>query len=320
MTQLPSLLEGLKAGRVRALAKAISLVEDDPRSGAELVAGLGAFEKTSLVLGITGATGVGKSTLIKALIDQGLAAGRRVGVLAVDPSSPLSGGALLGDRFRMMGPDVEPEKLFIRSLASRGNDGGISRGLAAGVRLLQHAGYDVILVETTGAGQCEFQVVRVVDVVCLLLAEGFGDELQAMKSGLMEVADVLVVNKCRRPGTENLRRDLESHLAHSSRCEFLGLVPPPVMLTDGLSGDGVGELWQRVHQLAGDGVFLEAAKRKRRYLARVSTVALVLDQLKGRMLASLPGRPLDMDGNGEDENDLRQWMLQVCREELATKE
>lgn len=319
MPALTSLREGLKAGQVRALAKAISLAENDPGAGERLVAELGPPATPAFVLGITGATGVGKSTLIKALIEEALKSGRRVGVLAVDPSSPLSGGALLGDRFRMVLPDVSPDRLFIRSLSSRGHEGGTSRGLGVGIRLLRHAGYDVVLVETTGAGQCEFDVVRVVDLVCLLLAEGFGDELQAMKSGLMELADVLVINKCRRPGTEHLRRDLESHVAHSSRFAHFGLLPPPVLLTDGLSGEGVPELWQRLATLHQDAAYRTASGRKRQHLARYAALTTVLDRLKGRLLARLGDLPINGDPTAGLENQIRQWLLEACRVEEKEK-
>ncbi|HAB17546.1 MAG TPA: methylmalonyl Co-A mutase-associated GTPase MeaB [Verrucomicrobiota bacterium] len=319
MPNLPELLEGVKARQVRALAKAISLAENAPSSAEHLLAGLGSVAPRSLVVGITGATGVGKSTLIKALIEQGLKDDLRIAVLAVDPSSPLSGGALLGDRIRMVVPETEPERLFIRSLSSRGNDGGVSRGIAVTIQLVRHAGYDVVLVETTGAGQCEFDVVRFVDLVCVLLAEGFGDELQAMKSGLMEIADLLVINKCRRPGTANLHRELESHLAHSSRFERFGLLQPPVLLTDALSGNGIAELWLRLKALAQDEACLAACARKRQHLAHYSAVASILELLKGRLLARLREDSVSVNIATLPPLELRRWLLEVCHEELSRK-
>jgi len=311
------LIEGLKAGHVRALAKAISLAEDDPVAGERLAAQLGSPGSLAMVVGITGASGVGKSTLINALVECALKAPRRIGVLAIDPSSPLSGGALLGDRFRMAFPQADPRQLFIRSLASRGNDGGISRGVEAGIGFLRHAGYDVVLVETTGAGQCEFDVVRMVDLVCLLLAEGCGDELQVMKSGLMEIADVMVINKCGRPGTERLRRDLESHLADSCRFEQFGLLPPKVLLTDALSQDGVIDLWQHLEWLHRDTHHLQASGRRRQHLLRYSAMAGILSDLKGRLVTRMREHPQEWGASADAPAQTRRRLLEVCREELA---
>jgi len=312
-------LEALRRGDVRALARAITFAENEPAAGERLVETLGPFTTPALVVGITGAPGVGKSTLIKSLIEQALNAGRRVGVLAVDPSSPLSGGALLGDRCRMVLPDVEPHRLFIRSLSSRGRHGGTSRGLGVSIRLLRHAGYDVVLAESTGAGQCEFDLARVVDLLCVLLAEGAGDEMQAMKSGLMEVADVFVINKCLRPGTENLRRDLESCLAHSSRFERFGLLPPPVLLTDAVAGQGVAALWERLSGLAADPAHQAAGARKRGHFLRQAVVASVLEELKDRLLQRLHERPPLSEEASEIESRVRTLLLGVCREALAAR-
>lgn len=308
---LPPWLDGLRAGQVRALAKGLSWAEDQPGDGVAVRAALGPPPEAGMVVGITGSTGVGKSTLIKALCEQVLAGGARVAVLAVDPSSPFSGGALLGDRFRMVLPDVPPERLFIRSLSSRGNEGGLSRGLELGTYLVRQAGYDVVLVETTGAGQCEYNVARVADLVCVLLCEGFGDELQAMKSGLLEVADLLVVTKGERPGTIAVRRDLEEHLARSPRFELFGLAPPALVVTDAHSGLGLPELWREIQARHRDPTCRAGAARKRERLARHLKALALLDQVRGVVLGRLREPAAPEAAPAEFEATVRGWIREA---------
>lgn len=203
------LLGGIRDRDPRAIARAISLVEDgDPAAGALLAAlDQAPLDKVTTV-GITGPGGAGKSTLTQQLIGHYRAAGHRVGVVAIDPSSPISGGALLGDRVRMMHHALDPQ-VVIRSMATRGRIGGLCASAGAAVRIMAASGCDPVVVETVGVGQAEIDVVRLTDLTVLVLAPGLGDDIQAMKAGLVELADILVVNKSDRPDSEALAMEME---------------------------------------------------------------------------------------------------------------
>jgi LAO/AO transport system kinase len=200
------LLERARGGEVRALARAISVVEDGAEGAAELLAVAEEMGARALRVGITGPMGVGKSTLVDQLARAWRERGRTVAVLAVDPTSPLTGGALLGDRIRMQG--VGDAGVYVRSMASRGARGGLAVRAAEVVRVLEAAGREVVLLETMGVGQDEVEVARVADVTVLVLVPGLGDEIQAMKAGVMEVADVFVVNKSDRGGAEQVEAEI----------------------------------------------------------------------------------------------------------------
>lgn len=199
-------------GSVRAIARLVSLVEAGGDEAAAVAAGLRGRPRRAAVLGITGPPGVGKSTLITALVGRYRARGARVAVLAVDPSSPFSGGALLGDRVRMGVHSTDPG-VFIRSMSSRGELGGLSPATAGAADLLSALGFDVVIVETVGVGQNEVAVLRLADTVLVVLAPGLGDGVQAAKAGILEIADVLVVNKADRDGVATTVRDLKSMVA-----------------------------------------------------------------------------------------------------------
>lgn len=210
--RVASLIGRAAAGSVRALARLVTMVETGGEPAARVAAGLLGRSRGAAVLGITGPPGVGKSTLITALIGRYRARGARVGVLAVDPSSPFSGGALLGDRVRMGEHSTDPG-VFIRSMSSRGELGGLSAATAGAADLLSAIGFDVVVVETVGVGQNEVAVLKLADTVLLVLSPGLGDGIQAAKAGILEIADVLVVNKADRDGVATTVRDLKSMAA-----------------------------------------------------------------------------------------------------------
>ncbi|HUX25272.1 MAG TPA: methylmalonyl Co-A mutase-associated GTPase MeaB [Burkholderiales bacterium] len=225
------------AGERRALARAMSAVENETAEGRALLHQLQPHLGRAHVLGVTGPPGAGKSTLVNALIGAWLERGARVGVVAVDPSSPFSGGAILGDRIRM-GEHQAHERVFIRSLASRGHGGGLSRTAARVVDLLDAAGYQQIIVETVGAGQSEVEVAEVADTRVVVCPPGLGDEVQALKAGILEIADILVVNKADLPQAERTERELLAMLSLRHYDDWM----PQVLRTVATSGAGVAEL------------------------------------------------------------------------------
>jgi LAO/AO transport system kinase len=207
--QPAELLAAVRARNPRAIGRAISLVEDGAPAAEALLDLLDREALPAVVtVGITGPGGAGKSTLTQQLIGHYRGLGRRVGVVAIDPSSPISGGALLGDRIRMMRHATDGE-VVVRSMATRGRIGGLCASAGAAVRLMAYAGCDPVIIETVGVGQAEIDVVRLADLTLLVMAPGLGDDIQAMKAGLVELADVLVVNKCDNPGAEALAMDME---------------------------------------------------------------------------------------------------------------
>ncbi len=247
MRGVPSDLSGLvgeaSAGNPRAVARLISVVEDGSDRLPELTRLLLPTAGRAMVVGITGSPGVGKSTTTSALVSHYRARGMRVGVLAVDPSSPFSGGALLGDRIRMQEHATDPE-VFIRSMASRGHLGGLASATPAAVRVLDAAGCDIVFIETVGVGQSEIEVVRVADTVLVLLAPGMGDGVQAAKAGILEIGDVFVVNKADRDGAGATSRELRHMISLAARES--GQWEPPVLQTVASTGKGIDEVGRAI--------------------------------------------------------------------------
>jgi LAO/AO transport system kinase len=206
------LVDRLLAGDVRALARGISLVEENVPAAVELLRALFSRTGGATVLGLTGPPGAGKSSLVDRMVAGYRRAGRRVGVVAVDPSSAFSGGAILGDRVRMQAHATDPG-VFIRSMATRGYLGGLARATNDGIDLIDAAGFDPILVETVGVGQDEIEVVKTADLVAVVLVPGMGDDIQAIKAGILEIADVFVINKADHPGADRLEADLDYMLS-----------------------------------------------------------------------------------------------------------
>ncbi|MGG5258369.1 methylmalonyl Co-A mutase-associated GTPase MeaB [Phycicoccus avicenniae] len=281
---VPSLVSAAREGNPRAVARLISLVEDAHPALREVMAALAPATGRAHVVGLTGAPGVGKSTTTNALVAAYRARGQRVGVLAVDPSSPFSGGALLGDRIRMSEHAADPE-VFIRSMASRGHLGGLSWAAPQALRVLDAAGCDVVLLETVGVGQSEVEVARAADTTVVLVAPGMGDGIQAAKAGILEVADVLAVNKADRADAARTTRDLRHMVAMAERDEQGWRTPVVRMVAT--SGEGVTDLVEAVdeHRVALGPEGLRARRRRR---AAGEVEALALEALRARV-AALPG-------------------------------
>jgi len=238
---VPELVERARSGEARAVARLISLVEDASPLLREVMAGLAPYTGNAQIVGVTGSPGVGKSTSTSALVTELRKSGKRVGVLAVDPSSPFSGGALLGDRIRMQDHALD-KHVYIRSMASRGHLGGLSWSTPQALRVLDAAGCDVVLVETVGVGQSEVEIAGLADTTLVLLAPGMGDGVQAAKAGILEIGDVYVVNKADRDGAEQVRRELRTMISLAERPE--GSWKPPIVLTVAQAGQGVDEVVQ----------------------------------------------------------------------------
>ncbi len=270
---VPELVDRAREGDARAVARLISLVEDASPLLREVMAGLAPYAGDAHVVGITGSPGVGKSTSTSALVTELRSAGKRVGVLAVDPSSPFSGGALLGDRVRMQDHALDRD-VFIRSMASRGHLGGLSWSTPQALRVLDAAGCDVILVETVGVGQSEVEIAGLADTTLVLLAPGMGDGIQAAKAGILEVGDLYVVNKADRDGADQVRRELRSMLALAERTEDSWR--PPIVKTVAAKGDGIDEVVAEIENhrrwLASSGEL--QARRLRRARDEVEAIAV----------------------------------------------
>ena len=289
-------LVALAAARsVRAIARLLSWVEEGGDRAAEVSAATVARPRTAAVWGLTGPPGVGKSTITAALIADARAAGRSVAVLAVDPSSPFSGGALLGDRVRMS-DHVTDAGVFIRSMASRGHLGGLSPATPAAVDLMSAIGFDLVLVETVGVGQNEVDVLRLADTVVVVTAPGAGDGIQAAKAGILEIADILVVNKGDREGATATARELRSMVAlgRSGRVAAAGDGAPaawrvPVLVTTATTGQGLRELVDGIedHARYAAASGLGAARRLAR--SEIAVETLVLERVS-RLLMSELGR------------------------------
>ena len=280
--QLVSATDG---GDPRALARLISLVENGSPQLRSVMRLIAPRAGQARVIGLTGAPGVGKSTVTGALVrayrDQGL----RVGVLAVDPTSPFTGGALLGDRVRMQDHATD-DAVFIRSMASRGHLGGLSRAAPQALRILDAAGFDVIMIETVGVGQAEVEIASLADTTLVIVAPGMGDSVQAAKAGILEIADIFVVNKSDRPGAQEAIRDLRAMLAMAKYGEDAW--KPPIVATSAASGEGIDDLVARLNAHAAWLAESGEGERRRVARAREEITVLAVAQVRER-LGALPG-------------------------------
>src|SRR4051794_23728285 len=276
---VPDLVSRARDGEARAVARLISLVEDESPLLREVMAGLAPYAGKAQVVGVTGSPGVGKSTSTNALVKALRASGKRVGVLAVDPSSPFSGGALLGDRVRMQDHALDKE-VYIRSMASRGHLGGLAWSTPQALRVLDAAGCDVVLIETVGVGQSEVEIAGLADTTLVLTAPGMGDGIQAAKAGILEIGDLFVVNKADRDGADQVRRDLRSMLQLAERPE--GGWRPPIVKTVAQRAEGIDEV---VAEIDRHRAWLESSgelARRRARRARDEIEAIAVTALRRR--------------------------------------
>jgi LAO/AO transport system kinase len=306
-----ALIEGALSGDRRALARLISLIETDSQTAAGCMAQLHPRAGRASIIGVTGAPGTGKSTLVNELTKAIRQSDRTVGIVAVDPTSPFSGGAILGDRIRMR--DLSGDAgVFIRSMATRGSLGGLARATADVACTLDAAGFDVILIETVGAGQSEVEIARTADTVLVVEAPGLGDEVQAIKAGILEIADVLVVNKADRDGADNTVRALQAMLDLGTAPRTLRhhgqVMPisdstatedrpagwrPPIVRTVATEGTGLPELVEAINRHR---VYLESSgegKARRRLRAAAELETVLRDALLAQLMQQVGGVELD---------------------------
>jgi LAO/AO transport system kinase len=280
-----ALVSAADGGDPRALARLISLVENGSPQLRSVMRLIAPRTSQARVIGLTGAPGVGKSTVTGALVRAYRDTELRVGVLAVDPTSPFTGGALLGDRVRMQDHATDGG-VFIRSMASRGHLGGLSWAAPQALRILDAAGFDVIMVETFGVGQAEVEIASLADTTLVIVAPGMGDSVQAAKAGILEIADIFVVNKSDRPGAQEAVRDLRTMLAMARYGE--GAWKPPIVSTTAMSGEGIDDLVAHLNAHAAWLAESGEGERRRVARAREEITALAVAQVRER-LGALPG-------------------------------
>lgn len=277
-----SLIQRIGNGETAAVARAISKIEDLAGDASELMKQVYRLSRGALVIGITGAPGAGKSSLVDKLALLYRERNERVGIVAVDPSSPFSGGAILGDRIRMQTLGLDPN-VFIRSMATRGNLGGLSRATVDAVAILDAAGFSKIIVETVGVGQDEVEIVKAADISVVVLVPGMGDDIQAIKAGIMEIGDIFVINKADREGVYATEKELQSLLSLSTRDDGWN---PPIIKTIATESQGLGDLAAAIE------LFEQTQKRskinseRRRAIARWRVVELLRERLLESVISS----------------------------------
>jgi LAO/AO transport system kinase len=300
MTAGATLSERVLAGEPRAIARAISLVEDEDARAADIIRSLFPHTGRAYLVGVTGPPGAGKSTLVDRLTAHLREAGQSIGILAVDPTSPFTGGAVLGDRLRMNAHATDAG-VFMRSMATRGHLGGLSRATSDAALVLDAAGKDIVIIETVGVGQDEVDIIRTADVSIVTLVPGTGDDVQALKAGIMEIADIFVVNKADREGADRLVSAVESNLGlHAYAPDEWR---PPILKTVATTGEGVAALMDAIRRFRAHGAPQQAARRRSRgaYRLRELVSQLFMTHLERRVLA--PGE-LDAIVDRVDARDL----------------
>jgi LAO/AO transport system kinase len=297
---LERLLEGVRAGDRRALARAITLVESSDPLAYELIHALYPETGRAYAVGVTGPPGVGKSSLISALIRHVRGDGTSVGVISVDPSSPFTRGALLGDRIRLADHFLDRD-VFIRSMGTRGHLGGLAEATLQAALVLDASGKDLVFLETVGAGQSEVEVITIADTVLLVLMPGSGDSIQALKAGIMEIPDVIAVNKRDHPAAQTMVSEVQSILALDSEVDW----EPPIVLTEAVRGEGIEELWEKI-------------SAHRRYLEESGTLEeRRARNLAGEVFAVASARAkIHLEEAVAEDAELRRLLGEVQRREL----
>lgn len=281
MSDTAQLTERVLAGDARAVARAISKIEDGDGDAAQIMRALFPATGKALVIGLTGSPGAGKSSLVDCLAAEYRRRGERVGIVAVDPSSPFSGGAILGDRIRMQNLGLDPG-VFIRSMATRGMLGGLARATVDAVGVLDAAGYAKIIVETVGVGQDEVEIVKTADVSVVVLVPGMGDDVQAIKAGIMEIGDVFVINKADRDGALRAQKEIEALLSLTERPDNWR---PPIVQTVATQNQGIAELIAAVESYRDFQHQTIEGSSRRQAIARWRITELLREQLLARALA-----------------------------------
>ncbi len=282
------LIEKVRDGSPRAVARLISLVESESPALREVARALAPMGGRARVIGLTGSPGVGKSTSTSALVTALRKQDKRVGVLAVDPSSPFSGGALLGDRVRMQDHATD-DGVFIRSLASRGKLGGLSAAVPQALRVLDAAGCDVILIETVGVGQGEVEIASLADTTLVLLAPGMGDGIQAAKAGILEIADIFVVNKADRDGADQVARELRYMLSLGGRHSAAGSWRPQIVKTVASRDEGIDDVLAAIDKHAGWLAKSGEGARRREARAAAEVEAIAVAEVRRRFTVESSG-------------------------------
>jgi len=279
---ISTLVDRVNNGEASAVARAISKIEDRTEDAAALMKQIYPLSRGGLVIGITGAPGAGKSSLVDKLALLYRQRGERVGIVAVDPSSPFSGGAILGDRIRMQTLGLDKD-VFIRSMATRGNLGGLARATVDAVAILDAAGYSKVIVETVGVGQDEVEIVKAADISVVVLVPGMGDDIQAIKAGIMEIGDVFVINKADREGVYATEKEIEALLSLSPREDGWH---PPVVKTIATESRGIAELANAIEGFRAARLTGTVSSERRRAIARWRIVELLREQLVAAVLDS----------------------------------
>ena len=278
MPKTDKITRGVLAGDRRSIAKAITTIENNTAEAQKLVASIYPHTGKAHIIGLTGPSGSGKSTLIEKIIRKYRQKGKTVGVIAVDPTSPFTGGAFLGDRIRMQELSTD-QGVFIRSMATRNYLGGIAKATKDAVKILDAAGKDVVIVETVGAGQSEVEIIKVAQTIVVLFAPGLGDEIQAIKAGIMEIADIFVVNKADRENADKAVLDIQAMLQLNTKEKTW---KPPVLKTTALTGEGVPQL---IEKIVGHRLFLEKELERKR--SREKAEAELVEAIKEKVASSI---------------------------------
>ena len=319
---LPAWAEKIFAGDRRAIARAISAVESGEAAGIQLLKLLFPKSGGAYVIGVTGSPGAGKSTLVEKLAGEYRRSGLRVGIIAVDPTSPFSGGAILGDRIRMQALSTD-EGVYIRSMATRGHLGGLTAAAQDVVTILDAAGCQVVLIETVGVGQDEVEIARHADVTALLLVPGMGDDVQTFKAGVMEIADLYVINKADRPGAERVEQEVAAMLSLAPRRDSWR---PPVLRTVATTGEGVGALREALEQFR---VFSEQEARRlgrqreqwRVRLLELLRQSLLENAVKGLHEGALEARVEEVMARRRDPHSVVEELVEeFCRSQETTSD